>query len=50
MESDGSVTEVVGSLNLPTSLEIVGKTAYIVSLTGDVWAIELENAPPYGIR
>ena len=50
IESDGSVTEVVGSLNLPTSLEIVGKTAYIVSLTGDVWAIELENAPPYGIR
>ena len=50
MESDGSVTEVVGSLNLPTSLEIVGKTAYIVSLTGDVWAIELENTPPYGVR
>jgi hypothetical protein len=49
-ESDGSVTEVVGSLNLPTSLEIVGKMAYIVSLTGDVWAIELENAPPYGRR
>ena len=50
MEGDGSVTELVGSLNLPTSLEIVGKTAYIVSLTGDVWAIEIENAPPYGVR
>jgi len=50
MESDGSVTEVVGSLNLPTSLEIVGKMAYVVSLTGDVWAIEMEDAPPYGRR
>ena len=50
MESDGSVTEVVGSLNLPTSLEIVGKTAFIVSLTGDVWAIEMDNEPPYGVR
>jgi hypothetical protein len=50
MESDGSVTEVVGSLNLPTSLEIVGKTAFIVGLTGDVWAIEMDNEPPYGVR
>lgn len=50
MERDGSVTEVVGSLNLPTSLEIVGKTAFIVSLTGDVWAIEMDNEPPYGVR
>jgi len=50
MEGDGTVTEVVGSLNLPTSLEIVGKTAYIVSLSGDVWTIEIENAPPYGVR
>jgi hypothetical protein len=48
MASDGSVTEIVDSLNLPTSMEIVGKTAYIVSLTGEVWAIELPNAPPYG--
>lgn len=50
MESDGSVTEVAGSLNLPTSLETVGKTAYVVSLTGDVWAIDMGNAPPYGVH
>lgn len=50
VEGDGSVTEVVGSLNLPTSLEIVGKTAYIVGLTGDIWAIEMDNEPPYGVR
>ena len=50
VEGDGSLTEVVGSLNLPTSLEIVGKTAYIVGLTGDIWAIEMDNEPPYGVR
>lgn len=50
MEDDGSVTEIVGSLNLPTSLEIIGKMAYVVSLTGDVWAIEMDNSPPYGVH
>ena len=50
MNSDGSVTEVVSSLILPTSMEIKGRTAYIVGLTGDVWAIELDKAPPYGRR
>jgi hypothetical protein len=31
---------IADGLNLPTSLEIVRDTAYVVSLTGDVWKID----------
>jgi hypothetical protein len=39
--SDGTFTVVIDGLNLPTSLEIVGHRAYVVTLTGEVWMIEL---------
>jgi hypothetical protein len=38
--SAGTFTPVVGSLDQPTSLEIVGDTAYVVSLTGAVTRID----------
>lgn len=47
---DGSLTEVVGGLNLPTSLEFIGNTAYVVSLAGEVWVIENVSEPPFGRR
>jgi hypothetical protein len=37
---DGSFTVVADRLNIPTSLEIIGDTAYVVSLTGEVWRID----------
>lgn len=37
---DGQFTVVVDHLDRPTSLEFVGNTAYVVSLTGEVWKIE----------
>lgn len=38
VRDDGSFKVLATSLNLPTSLEIVGNTAYVVNLAGEVWA------------
>ena len=37
---NGTFTEVIGGLNLPTSLEFVGNTAYVVTLGGEIWRID----------
>ena len=37
---DGTFTTVVQGLDRPTSLEFIHKTAYIVTLTGQVWRID----------
>jgi hypothetical protein len=37
---DGTFTEVIGELNLPTSLEFIGNTAYVVTLVGEIWRID----------
>lgn len=37
---DGSVSAVAGGLDRPTSLELVGNTAYVVTLTGKVMRID----------
>jgi hypothetical protein len=34
------MTPVTGGLDRPTSLEFIGDTAYVVTLTGEVWAID----------
>jgi hypothetical protein len=31
---------VVDNLNQPTSVEFVGDTAYIVTLSGEIWRVE----------
>jgi hypothetical protein len=46
--ANGSLTELVGGLDRPTSLEIVGTTAYVVTLAGDVLKIADIARPPYG--
>ena len=38
---DGSFTEVVGELDRPTSLEFIGHRAYVVTLDGEIWTIDL---------
>lgn len=38
---DGSFTEVVGGLDRPTSLEFIGHRAYVVTLDGEIWTIDL---------
>ena len=37
---DGTFTVVLDGLNQPTSLEFIGKTAYVVTLGGEVWKIK----------
>ena len=36
---DGTFTVVIDGLNQPTSLEFIGKTAYVVTLGGEIWKI-----------
>jgi hypothetical protein len=49
VNGDGTFTVVVDGLNLPTSLEFIGNTAYVVTLTGEVWKIDDVSGPPYGV-
>jgi hypothetical protein len=38
---DGTMTPLITGLDRPTSVEIIGRTAYIVTLSGEVWRIRL---------
>lgn len=49
VEGDGTFSEVWGPLNLPTSLELIGNTAYVVTLTGEIWVIDDVSGPPWGV-
>jgi hypothetical protein len=48
VNGDGTFTAVTGGLDRPTSLEFIGDTAYVVSLTGKIWAIDNASGPPFG--
>jgi hypothetical protein len=42
VEGDGSFSSVVDGLDRPTSLEFIGDTAFVVTLTGKV--LRIDNA------
>lgn len=48
VNDDGTVTTVVGGLDRPTSMEIIGNTAYVITLGGEVWTVSDIAGPPYG--
>jgi hypothetical protein len=48
VNGDGSFSVVADGLNLPSSLEIIGNTGYVVTLVGEVWAIPNLAGPPFG--
>jgi hypothetical protein len=48
VNEDGSFTTIADQLNLPTSLEIIGNTAYIITLIGEVWRVDDIANAPYG--
>jgi hypothetical protein len=48
VNDQGGFTTVVGALDRPISLQIIGNTAYIVTLTGQIWTIENVAEPPFG--
>jgi hypothetical protein len=37
---DGTFTVIASGLDRPTSLEIIGNSAYVVTLTGQIWKID----------
>jgi hypothetical protein len=50
VNGDGTFTVITDGLDRPTSLEFIGNTAYVVTLTGEIWKIEGVSCPPYGHR
>lgn len=49
VNGDGTFTVITDGLDLPTSLEFIGNTAYVVTLTGEIWKIDDVSGPPYGV-
>ena len=49
VNGDGTFTVVADGLDQPTSLEFIGNTAYVVTLTGEIWKIDNVSGPPYGV-
>jgi hypothetical protein len=43
---DGTFTVITDGLDRPTSLEFIGDTAYVVTLTGEIWMIDGVSGPP----
>jgi sugar lactone lactonase YvrE len=48
VERDGTFRVIVAGLDQPTSLEIIGTTAFVVTLGGDIVRIDNVSAPPHG--
>ena len=46
--SDGTFSVVADDLDRPTSMEIIGNTAYIITIEGEVWTIDDIAGPPFG--
>lgn len=49
VNGDGTLIVIADGLNLPTSLEFIGNTAYFVTLAGEIWKIDDVSDPPYGV-
>ena len=48
VKADGTFSVIADELDRPTSFEIIGNTAYIVTLGGEIWTIDNIADPPYG--
>ena len=46
--ANGTFTTVADELDQPTSLELIGNTAYVVTLGGEIWKIDDVSGSPYG--
>jgi hypothetical protein len=49
VNGDGTFTVITDGLDRPTSLEFIGNTAYVVTLTGEIWTIDGVSDPPHGV-
>jgi sugar lactone lactonase YvrE len=48
LDGHGGFTTVAEELNQPTSMEIIGNTAYVVTLGGEIWEVQGIASPPFG--
>ena len=48
VNSLGTFTTLFEPLDRPTSLEVIGDTAYVVTIAGEIWKIDNVSAPPFG--
>jgi hypothetical protein len=48
VNADGTVSVIADKLDRPTSFEIIGNTAYIVTLGGEIWTVDNIASPPFG--
>ena len=48
VDGDGGFSTAASGLDQPSSLEIIGTTAYVVTLGGEIWKIDNISGPPYG--
>ena len=48
VNADGTFSVIATELDRPTSFEIIDNTAYIVTLTGEVWTVDNIAEPPFG--
>jgi hypothetical protein len=48
VEPNGTFSVVADGLDRPTSLEIIGTTAYVVTFDGEVWTVPNVAGPPFG--
>jgi hypothetical protein len=48
VNGDGAFTVITDGLDRPTSLEFIGTTAFVVTLTGEIWKIEDVSGPSHG--
>jgi hypothetical protein len=49
VNGNGTFTVVADGLDRPTSLEVIGNTAYVVTLTGEIWRFDSVAGPPHGV-
>jgi hypothetical protein len=45
---DGTLAPITTGLDRPTSLELIGNTAYVITLGGEIWKIDDLSDPPFG--
>ena len=49
VNGNGTFTVVADGLDRPTSLEFIGNTAYVVTLSGEIWKFDGVSGSPYGV-
>ena len=49
VKRDGTLAPIVDGIDRPTSLDFIGNTAFVVTLTGDIWRIDDVSGPPFGV-